>query len=132
MDGQQIDSHAREIMERFIAGCPRPELTGAWRFLKADADCRLLRNVDPLIDQLRSHAKEERLLASGLLVLDSQRRAVPNPRLATNDGFAVAIRDRQGKLSDLLTSAGTLSGRLPLFAPSGRSRSSAVCSQRSR
>jgi hypothetical protein len=106
-----------EPLEKFLESRHRPKLGGVWRFLKVDEDCRhLTPAVVPLLNKLREQFGEEQLLASRLFVRDQAHGVVPNPRLDTEDGVALVLRDAKGRPCDLLTSAGAISGRLPLFA----------------
>lgn len=101
-----------DIYEHFAQLCPGIQLPVAWGFLHLDENCRFLPDsIDEVVELLQQQFAADRLLESRLLVRVEGERLGLNPRLLTEDQLFFLLRKERGQIFDIITSAGSLSGR---------------------
>jgi hypothetical protein len=104
-----------EIYERFTQMCPGVQLPADWDFLPVDENCRFVTDsIDEVVELLQQEFEADRLLESRLLVRAEDEQLGLSPRLLTEDQLFFLLRNEQGQIFDIITSAGSLSRRYVL------------------
>ena len=104
------------MYEHVLTCCSRPDLGRPWSFVDVDPDAGVL-DIEPqaLLVSLRSEFGDDALVKAKTVIRTDETVDL-NPVLVTENRTLVVLRDSNGRASDIMTSAGTLKHRVPLFA----------------
>jgi hypothetical protein len=101
------------IYQALCENCPGVGIEPPWGFVPPCSDCVRITDLEERFAAIRARFSEADMLSAGLAVEGGNGAIAVNPKLLSDDGQIVVLRNKEGTVFDILTGGGCLSGAVP-------------------